>query len=516
MSQLRFRISKSFFFEDTNDGCYRDIIAALLQNQWIRFKSNKIIKNFNNLYPPKDIPLLVWTIMEKDIDFDAIEPQQICNHYSNITCLTTKLGLCELLRDTKWICQNDTLISPRSYNLGDSNQRDEFIDDFKIHAVLNIIKYYFHSFLNYILNHCKHDQIYLKYQYQQLQSFDFIFLYDENYIHDCMIVLQSLLDNHLYGKWCDSDENRINMTATNSKSNRKSNQSMNMNHSSSATFSSGSIPAVNTSGKRTDTTKDNNHGLYYGLQSYQWDSILDISYKISAECHEKSLTSLSLPLLHQSLSLLHYYDTHHHIPIVPLSKYYRIIHLLIACFNLSQYQFSLASYQNLWIVKAPEARRGVGMRICYKLEDILESEKRLSSRIVQKYVETPLLAPLDKNILRLRSKRNSVKSHSYGHDSVEIVMKLMTTISSRNYAKFDMRIWVMITSFQPLQAFIYNHIYGRRCSSSYTMNMQSLHDENIHLTNYSIQKKNLNQKSSTTTMNDGYRTVSEDDLLLCK
>ena len=63
--------------------------------------------------------------------------------------------------------------------------------------------------------------------------------------------------------------------------------------------------------------------------------------------------------------------------------------------------------------------------------------------------------------------------------------------------KFDIRVWVLVTSFQPgkLQAYIYTAVYGRRCGLPYTTNVQHLGNEYVHLTNYSLQKKlNLNKE----------------------
>jgi hypothetical protein len=84
----------------------------------------------------------VWTLNEKDVDFKDLEDEQLCNHFEGITSLTTKRGLCDLLRDMHWDSVDADDISPRCYNLGDPIHRDEFIDDFRIVAALNIVRWY--------------------------------------------------------------------------------------------------------------------------------------------------------------------------------------------------------------------------------------------------------------------------------------------------------------------------------------------------------------------------------------
>ena len=81
----------------------------------------------------------------------------------------------------------------------------------------------------------------------------------------------------------------------------------------------------------------------------------------------------------------------------------------------------------------------------------------MGGRTVQKYVEFPLLTSI-------------------------------TTANSFFLTKFDIRIWVLVISFQPLIVYIYPILYGRRCSTAYTTSLASLSDNFIHLTNYSIQK----------------------------
>mmetsp|Transcript_33965 Transcript_33965/g.63390 ORF Transcript_33965/g.63390 Transcript_33965/m.63390 type:complete len:768 (+) Transcript_33965:1328-3631(+) len=96
-----------------------------------------------------------------------------------------------------------------------------------------------------------------------------------------------------------------------------------------------------------------------------------------------------------------------------------------------------------------------------RLGDILDCERKMGGRTVQKYVETPLLT----NQFHLRP--------------------------SEPACKFDLRVWVLITSFQPLKAHIYSRVYGRRCGQAYSYVASSISDTYTHLTNYSIQSKKV-------------------------
>lgn len=55
--------------------------------------------------------------------------------------------------------------------------------------------------------------------------------------------------------------------------------------------------------------------------------------------------------------------------------------------------------------------------------------------------------------------------------------------------KFDLRIYVLVTSFAPIEAFIYKEGLARFGSRPYSSRLESLRDNRIHLTNSSIQKE---------------------------
>ena len=106
----------------------------------------------------------------------------------------------------------------------------------------------------------------------------------------------------------------------------------------------------------------------------------------------------------------------------------------------------------------------------------------MGGRTVQKYLEFPLLVPL----MAFSTPASLLSSPPMG-----VPM-----------AKFDMRVWALVTCFQPLEAHIYSRLYGRRCSTEYGLSVSTLSDNYTHLTNYSVQKKQKFSSAGTGAGSD--------------
>lgn len=98
-----------------------------------------------------------------------------------------------------------------------------------------------------------------------------------------------------------------------------------------------------------------------------------------------------------------------------------------------------------WIIKPPASARGVGIKVINRWSQL---PKRVSL-IVQRYISDPYLI---------------------------------------NGSKFDLRLYVLVTSFNPLRIYLYPDGLARFASAKYSSDDRDLRDRYMHLTNYSINK----------------------------
>ena len=107
-----------------------------------------------------------------------------------------------------------------------------------------------------------------------------------------------------------------------------------------------------------------------------------------------------------------------------------------------------ATEQNkaLWILKPSASSCGKGIKLLTKKSQVQEK----SGVIISKYVGKPFLI---------------------------------------NNRKFDLRIYVLVTSFDPLKVYLYHEGLVRFASEEYAVNSKTLKKRYVHLTNYSVNKK---------------------------
>ncbi|XP_050532720.1 tubulin monoglutamylase TTLL4-like isoform X2 [Daktulosphaira vitifoliae] len=110
--------------------------------------------------------------------------------------------------------------------------------------------------------------------------------------------------------------------------------------------------------------------------------------------------------------------------------------------------------EDKWIVKPPASARGTGIRVISKWNQI---PKKIPL-VVQKYIDNPYLI---------------------------------------NDTKFDLRLYILITSINPLRIYLYDNGLVRFASVKYSSDLNTISDRYMHLTNYSI-----NRLSSQYTQNE--------------
>ncbi|KAG5871717.1 hypothetical protein JTB14_008543 [Gonioctena quinquepunctata] len=109
------------------------------------------------------------------------------------------------------------------------------------------------------------------------------------------------------------------------------------------------------------------------------------------------------------------------------------------------WEFKNGSGGEMWIIKPPASARGVGIKVINKWSQL----PKKTSIVVQKYISNPYLI---------------------------------------NGSKFDLRLYVLVTSFNPLRIYLYPDGLARFASVKYSDDAKDLKDRYMHLTNYSINK----------------------------
>ncbi|KAH6938081.1 hypothetical protein HPB50_006659 [Hyalomma asiaticum] len=99
-----------------------------------------------------------------------------------------------------------------------------------------------------------------------------------------------------------------------------------------------------------------------------------------------------------------------------------------------------------WIIKPPASARGSGVHVVHRWDQIPKKQPL----VVQRYVRNPYLI---------------------------------------NGTKFDLRLYALVTSFDPLKIYLYPDGLVRFASIKYSQESEDLSDRYMHLTNYSINKK---------------------------
>lgn len=113
-------------------GGYPDVKKALKSRGWVENKD-------------KDSPCfdLKWTLKTKDIPVNILRDDQIVNHFTTATSITTKVGLTHSLRNLIWFNNVDIdTFYPRCFDCGIQEELDDFIQEFKAVKACSYLKTY--------------------------------------------------------------------------------------------------------------------------------------------------------------------------------------------------------------------------------------------------------------------------------------------------------------------------------------------------------------------------------------
>ena len=136
-----------------------------------------------------------------------------------------------------------------------------------------------------------------------------------------------------------------------------------------------------------------------------------------------------------------------------------VTYILPADYNLFVEEFR-KNPSSMWIMKPTSKARGIGIFLINKLNQLKKwshmsgsvsssGAKEKETYVISRYIENPLL------------------------------------IGGK---KFDLRMYVLVTSYRPLRAYVYRKGFCRFCTVKYSSDVGDLDNMYVHLTNVSIQK----------------------------
>jgi hypothetical protein len=135
---------------------------------------------------------------------------------------------------------------------------------------------------------------------------------------------------------------------------------------------------------------------------------------------------------------------------------------------------------NMWIMKPVGSSRGRGISILNDISGVSYGE----AMVIQRYVAQPLLLDGFKFDLR----RYNPLASPYQPLTITLPSPYHHLTITLPPLRFDLRLYVLVTSFNPLEAYLYTEGFGRFTNEPYSLDAASLQNLYVHLTNASIQK----------------------------
>ncbi|XP_076447647.1 uncharacterized protein LOC143284649 isoform X2 [Babylonia areolata] len=396
-------------------------------------------------------PSFFWVLKRDAIDHRFLTRDQMVNHYFKAGSFTTKVGLCMNMKSVRWYNDVDPhTFFPRCYRLSNDEDKQAFIEDFRLTACMNILKYVVQLHMDGLPSLDDPELMEVTSNSEASKTPPQPACTNRectrsrpnsNTVNKCVCTQPaesqaqnrearaapaSAFEGKTAGK--KAGEEVAGMKAADPQSKSVPQQSKANEKKKKRVF----VPlhiletAVSQCEKflaerdHADIDRQDEKALTDG----QWDDLITWYYHL---VHEKGVV---MPMTQTLLGE---------------------VENLVTMMRRAWPQFEMDGMLNVWIVKPGAKSRGRGIACYNRLEDMLklvnsQVVKKDGKYVVQKYMERPLLV--------------------YN-------------------TKFDIRQWFLVTDWNPLTLWFYQDSYLRFCSHQYTLDD---FDQSIHLSNYSIQK----------------------------
>lgn len=121
--------------------------------------------------------------------------------------------------------------------------------------------------------------------------------------------------------------------------------------------------------------------------------------------------------------------------------------------------------------------------------ELFEEEREAEENNVL-YILKPVASSCGRGIKVIGKRTKILKKEGY------LASKYVARPHLINGFKYDLRVYVLVTCYDPLRVYVYNNGLVRFATEKYTLDPSDLKKRFIHLTNFSVNKKSENFKSN--------------------
>jgi len=370
-----------------------------------------------NPHPSSFLFDLKWTYTDVEADYADMMDGQYFNHFPNNKELTMKSGLIENIRASVEHGNDFLSFFPRAYDLGHINQIPEFQEDFERTALVNLLK--------------KH------WQYIKAKA-------------DPGLILKAKEKFRMKQERKEQEKARVIDIFKKKKIMKVRNYQAEVARKDFVVHLSLLETAVNCA-----RTFVHQHQNIAEADTFFALSQLNGKTKAALLAYSQFSGSYDEISSSQKKSLFNGEDQWQTPNELLIYKLYKLKEL-IKKFLPQNY---MDGTENIWIIKPSGNARGSGIFLTDSLEEAIDSGAKNQARIIQKYIERPLI----------------IKDSIY---------------PNLNNKKFDIRQWVLVSSMNPLVIYMFSSSYIRLCSQRFEL--KDIKNNFKHLTNFSLNKGNFN------------------------